>query len=365
MANPIIRCGLALLLACGLLLSCSGGGDGGNFNEPVPGNEDDGGGGRANSAPNLAAPDGRAGSLRLVGTDSKFAAACRPRDNLALEFVAADNDGGDLLALTVSVTGGDLTAAQAGFNETFPYSPPEYVSPHTVFLTGTAVKPGTIELTVDVNDGRGGSDQITLTILIVYEKRRVENEEKRRVNETMTVLYGNASAHGDKIANAIAAGNEDGLAGLFDWESFAMTNRERAAVNKKLLNSPIMAQGDWAKREDGKFSGKYVGTVMRGAGGLRRRVLGVFGKTIFAVSASYDKARSEHFESRIMITIGGQKFFGRKVFVKSDACDKNLEFWVAGVLGQENVGVVYLAANSKLRALLQAQEAPYEPPKRD
>lgn len=86
-------------------------------------------------------------------------------DPLDVTFTADDPNLSDTLNFTVTVTGGTLTAAQAGFNETFPFTPTGGTSPHTATVTGTASAIGTIELTVQVTDG-GLSDSYTYTITI-------------------------------------------------------------------------------------------------------------------------------------------------------------------------------------------------------
>ncbi|MBZ0137652.1 MAG: integrin alpha [Planctomycetes bacterium] len=137
-----------------ILVSCAGDdGDGGG-----------GGGGGGNSAPVLNSPDASTGDTRVVGVGSSYAGNIHPGDSLALSFQATDADAGDTLTTTISVTGGSLTAAQAGFNESFPYSPGGAVSTHTIILTGTAAMRGKIELTIVVDDGNGGTDQIVLLL---------------------------------------------------------------------------------------------------------------------------------------------------------------------------------------------------------
>ena len=59
----------------------------------------------------------------ISGSQPAFTGVINTGADLALIFAAEDGNGADLLNATVSVTGGTLTAAQAGFNETFPYSP--------------------------------------------------------------------------------------------------------------------------------------------------------------------------------------------------------------------------------------------------
>ena len=132
----IVYPGLILLLAWGLVLASCGDG-----------------GGTDNSAPVLLAPNASTGDMVISGSQPAFTGVINTGADLALIFAAEDGNGADLLNATVSVTGGTLTAAQAGFNETFPYSLTAGVSPHILTLTGVAgTVAGTIELTVKVDD---------------------------------------------------------------------------------------------------------------------------------------------------------------------------------------------------------------------
>lgn len=148
---------VALLLTLGLVIllcNCAGEGD------------DDGSGGFINSAPALSTPDGAAGAVVVSGADPTYTGAVAIGGNLALSFQATDSNSGDTLNATISVTGGTITPVQAGFAESFPFSPAGSISPLTVSLSGTAATTGVIELTIVVADGQGGSDQLSLTITI-------------------------------------------------------------------------------------------------------------------------------------------------------------------------------------------------------
>ena len=115
--------------------------------------------------PALQTPSGLA-DISLGGTDPNFTGSCTVGDDIAISFQATDADTADTLTTTVSVTSGTLTGATAGFGQSFPFAPTGAVSPHTVSLTGTAANAGTIELTIDVSDGNGGTDQYVITITI-------------------------------------------------------------------------------------------------------------------------------------------------------------------------------------------------------
>ena len=107
----------------------------------------------AQSAPVLAAPDSSAGDISLSGIDPAFTGSVTLGGNLAVSFTGTDSDALDTLTTTITVTGGTITPQQAGFTESFPYSPSGSPSPHTVSLTGTAAQQGLVVFTVTVSDG--------------------------------------------------------------------------------------------------------------------------------------------------------------------------------------------------------------------
>lgn len=116
-----------------------------------------------NIAPVLASPT--SGSITIGGTDPNFTGAVSTGSSLAVAFNATDANAADTLTFTITVTGGTLTAVQAGFSQTFPFSPAGGTSPETANLSGTAANAGTITLTISVSDGTV-TDQYTLAITI-------------------------------------------------------------------------------------------------------------------------------------------------------------------------------------------------------
>ncbi|MCZ6688149.1 MAG: right-handed parallel beta-helix repeat-containing protein [Planctomycetota bacterium] len=119
-----------------------------------------GGGGGGNSSPVLGAPMGPG---PLGGIDPAFTAQVILGDSIDLSVTATDGNTNDTLTLTATVTAGNLTAGQAGFSTLFPATMMS-ISPATLNLTGTAAVAGQVVLTFDLDDGRGGTDTMTLTI---------------------------------------------------------------------------------------------------------------------------------------------------------------------------------------------------------
>jgi len=119
-----------------------------------------------NSAPVLTAPT--SGAITIGGADPNFTGAVNVGASLAVAFAATDANAGDTLTTTVTVTGGTLTAATAGFSGftgATATDPTPGVSPHNRALAGTALAAGTITLTISVSDGTV-TDQYTLAITI-------------------------------------------------------------------------------------------------------------------------------------------------------------------------------------------------------
>lgn len=119
-----------------------------------------------NSAPVLGTPTWP--SVAVGGADPNFTATILTGQNLNVTFPATDLNGGDTLTITVTVTGGSLTAAAAGFTgfagATF-NDPAPGTSPHSVTLAGSAASAGTITLQAQVSDG-SVTDTYSLAITI-------------------------------------------------------------------------------------------------------------------------------------------------------------------------------------------------------
>ena len=101
----------------------------------------------------------------VTGSYPSYSTSISSGTSLAFDVEATDPDSGDTLTVTATVSGGTLNAAQAGFSTTFPHQ----VSgnpPQTISCAGSAVTAGTIQLTISVNDGNGGTDSITLDFAI-------------------------------------------------------------------------------------------------------------------------------------------------------------------------------------------------------
>lgn len=98
-----------------------------------------------------------AGFIQITGAAPTFTGTCFVSDDLELNFDVDDANILETMTFTVTVTGGSLTAAQAGFNETFTTGvyndPAPGIAPHALQLTGTAAIAGTISFLIEVSDG--------------------------------------------------------------------------------------------------------------------------------------------------------------------------------------------------------------------
>ncbi|MCA8913216.1 MAG: lamin tail domain-containing protein [Planctomycetes bacterium] len=117
----------------------------------------------------LALPFNIARFIVITGTSPNFSGTAFVGDDLALNFDATDVNTLETLTFTVTVTGGNLTAASAGFNETFTTGvyndPAPGQSPHSLSLTGAAAQAGTLDLMVEVTDGMF-TESFTLSLTI-------------------------------------------------------------------------------------------------------------------------------------------------------------------------------------------------------
>lgn len=109
--------------------------------------------------PSLTVPFGSVGvgGIKLTGSAPNFTGTCFVTDSLELTFGVTDTNALETQTFTVTVIGGTLTAAQAGFTQVFTggvyTDPAPAVAPHSLQLTGIAAMAGTINLQIDVSDG--------------------------------------------------------------------------------------------------------------------------------------------------------------------------------------------------------------------
>ena len=113
----------------------------------------------AAAAPQIRPPTGPG---VVHGEDPDYATLVDIGDSLAFTVTGTN---AATLTLSGAVSGGTLTAAEAGFATTFP-APTTGPLAQTLRFTGTADMAGDIEFTFDVDDGQGGTDTITYTITI-------------------------------------------------------------------------------------------------------------------------------------------------------------------------------------------------------
>ncbi|MCA8945490.1 MAG: lamin tail domain-containing protein, partial [Planctomycetes bacterium] len=105
----------------------------------------------------LTLPFTTSGTTMIGGTDPSFTGTAIVGDSLEVTFTATDTSTTQTLTYTITRTGGTLTAAAAGFNQTFTAGvyndPAPGTTPHSLTLDGTAATVGTITFDVLVSDG--------------------------------------------------------------------------------------------------------------------------------------------------------------------------------------------------------------------
>ncbi|MBX3461277.1 MAG: putative Ig domain-containing protein [Planctomycetes bacterium] len=163
----------------------------------------------------LTLPFAVSGSFIAVGgTDPNFTGQCVVGDDLEVTFSATDINSGDTLTFTISVDASStITAAAAGFTQTFPYSPTGGTSPQSVMLTGTAAAVGVLVLNVQVSDG-SLTDSYTFTLTINPPPADIDVQRPASTSlgsgTTATDDLGNVPTTGDTftytIANVAATG---------------------------------------------------------------------------------------------------------------------------------------------------------------
>ncbi|MCB9934609.1 MAG: choice-of-anchor D domain-containing protein [Planctomycetes bacterium] len=166
----------------------------------------------------LTLPFSTLGGATLGGADPAWTGSLQVGDALDVTFTATDSNPAQTLNFTITVTGGTLTGAQAGFNESFPYTPAGGTTPHSASLTGTAAMVGTIELTVQVSDG-------TLTDTITYTLTIAAAQE-------MDVLRG---------ATPVADGGTDTVAIVLAGSNLTYTIQNTGGLDLLLTGTPLVA----------------------------------------------------------------------------------------------------------------------------
>jgi len=122
-----------------------------------------------NAPPVIAMPEGIDGGVKLFGELPTLTGNVLLDAPLDLTFTATDADGDDV-TVTVDVTSaGTLDGAEAGFNETFPVAPAAMAGTTSAKLTGAGSGPGTVEVVVTAEDGKGGTDSVTLWLIVKAE----------------------------------------------------------------------------------------------------------------------------------------------------------------------------------------------------
>lgn len=119
-----------------------------------------------NLLPSLGTPLSQTGLLSIEGAYPLFTVRADVGAQFDLSLPATDPNSDDLLDLAVSVAAGPLTPSAAGLSELLPLSVNLGASPVALELSGTALEPGSITLDVAVSDGRGGTDLISIVIVI-------------------------------------------------------------------------------------------------------------------------------------------------------------------------------------------------------
>ena len=105
----------------------------------------------------LTLPFSTTAGATIGGADPNWTGTLIVGADLTITFTALDPSTTQTLTFTVTVTGGTLTPAAAGFTQTFTggvfNDPSPGQTPHALTLTGTAATVGTITFDVSVSDG--------------------------------------------------------------------------------------------------------------------------------------------------------------------------------------------------------------------
>lgn len=184
--------------------------------------------------------------------------------------------------------------------------------------------------------------------------------ERKRSNEEIGTPINASRAKGPDVETAMRNNSRDAVDSLFDWGLYATYNQQLINSNSAHLNSPIMAEGTWEKGEDGRYTGRWIGSAARNQQSLRDRVLGYIEEYLFhapAVRWVREKSEPTVPTSQFKISINGVEYLGVKIFIEVQGGGSDKEFWVGAPRGSTNARVVNFIDGGATKKLQEHEAA--------
>lgn len=184
--------------------------------------------------------------------------------------------------------------------------------------------------------------------------------ERKRTNEEISVPINASRARGPDVETAMRSNSREAVDSLFDWGLYATYNQQLIGSDSAHLNSPIMAEGEWQKGEDGRYTGRWIGTAARNQQSLRDRVLSYIEEYLFhAPSMRWVREKSEPTvpSSQFKIFINGVEYLGVKIFIEVQGGGSDKEFWVGAPRGSTTARVVNFIDGGATKKLQENEAA--------
>jgi hypothetical protein len=166
------------------------------------------------------------------------------------------------------------------------------------------------------------------------EKARQVKAENELVKKPMDAATAKASTIETLLLNQNAAE----LEALFDWQVYAAYNQTLIDKTPDFMNSPLIGVGSWEKGEDGKYTGRFLGTVGHGPDSLRQRVMNYIKAYLFGASElKWDRVKTDSDGGSFTIEVNGKKYLGKKIFIDYRGGGKTKEFYLGALKGTDEV----------------------------
>ena len=266
--------------------------------------------------------------------------------------------------------------AAGGAPEQQPYAAPVPAKNNSVMMFGIiggVIVVGLIATVIIMTTNKGSQQRAAQEAEAQREKDEKAAQERKNAEvkndsaaRTKTIDAGTQA--GNTIASALANKDLTGLAAMFDWDvvqkdfcqqlekqskdaptkdgqpELDKAGKPKISNYQKFLNDPIFCDGEWEKRDDGRYSGVYIGKMPRGSDSLKARLMWYIENSYAGAGASMDTAAMEKASAKgndkFSMTIDGKLYLGRVCMIKSAAAPKLLQFFVGGMQGEVNVKIL-------------------------
>lgn len=198
------------------------------------------------------------------------------------------------------------------------------------------------------------------------EQQRQRDEEIRKRNEAAKATLAAGMDFGKAIESSLRNSDASTLEGMFNWQLYAAYNKHLVDTvdnPKDYLNSPIIANGQWEKGDDDRYTGKFIGETVRGSDSLKTRVMGYIQDFYFgAQNITWLREKTETEPDGFVMELSGNKYRCLRIFIEYDGAGKTKEFWIGAPEGTTDM-VIFNFVDGSAGRNLQGVEA--KNPRRD